>query len=79
MEGVHLHHGQALVLQDRTFPHKVLSKLYLNPLRTMGLWCPATLRPLILTMLNISLEKFISIERRKVELLFPKKNDKQFC
>ena len=24
-----------------------------NPLSTMGLWCPATLRPLILMMLKI--------------------------
>ena len=28
MEGVHLPHNQVLVLEDRTFPRKVLSKLY---------------------------------------------------
>ena len=30
IEGIHLPHGQVLVLEDRAFYYKVLSKLYLN-------------------------------------------------
>ena len=30
VKGIHLTHGQVIVLEGRTFHHKVLSKRYLN-------------------------------------------------